>query len=70
MKTQKEKQAIWIMFETDEIIELKRIALDREVEEAVAFFQTVIAPRVGAAAERLGIRQLDDTATDDWHLPG
>ena len=59
MKTEKGNFAIWITVEAIEVIELKRIVLDRDVAEAVDFFQAVIAPQVLATAERFGIHRAD-----------
>ena len=46
---------IWLTLEGPDIIELKQVVLDRDVEGARAFFQRVVAPRVRQAAERRGI---------------
>jgi len=46
MKPEKENLAIWVTVEAIEVIELKRIVLDRDVAEAVDFFQAVIVPQV------------------------
>ncbi len=70
MKTKKGKFAIWVTVEAAEVIELKRIVLDRDFAEAVNFFQAVIAPQVCAAAERRGIQQVKIEETDDGRLPG
>jgi hypothetical protein len=45
----------WIEFEAPEVIELKRIVLDKDAEAAVAFFHGVVVPKVRAAAERHGM---------------
>jgi len=62
---------IWATLEAPEIIELKRIAMDRDGEGAVAFFRDVLAPRVRAAARQRGL-VLDLLAEDknDGRLPG
>ena len=70
MKTKKGKFAIWVTVEAIEVIELKRIVLDRDVPEAADFFRTVIAPQVIAAAERVGIHRADIAEADDGRLPG
>jgi len=70
MKTEKRKIAIWVKVEAMEVIELKRIVLDRKVPEAVDFFQAVIAPQVHTAAKCRGIRRMDVEKTDDGHLSG
>jgi len=57
---------IWLTLEGPDIIELKQVVLDRDVEGAVAFFQRAVAPRVREAALRRGIpiEEADD------RLPG
>ena len=70
MKVEKRKLAIWVTVEAIEVIDLKRIVLDRDVAEAVDFFQAVIAPQVIAAAERFGIHRAGVEETDDGLLPG
>lgn len=70
MKTEKGKFAIWVTVEAVEVIELKRIVLDRDVAEAVDFFQAVIAPQVFATAKRFGIHRVNIEETDDGLLPG
>lgn len=45
----------WVEFEAPEVIELKRIVLDKDTEAAVAFFRAVVVPKVAAAAARHGI---------------
>jgi hypothetical protein len=45
----------WIEFEAPEVIELKRIVLDKDAATAVAFWQDVVVPKVLAAAERHGM---------------
>jgi len=46
---------IWLALEEPEIIELKQVVLDRDVEGAAAFFRRVVAPRVRQAARQRGI---------------
>lgn len=70
MKTEKRKITIWMTVEAVEVIELKRIVLDRNVAEAVDFFQAVISPQVFAMAERFGIHRTHIEETDDGRLPG
>lgn len=64
-------RSLWITLEATEIIELKRINLDRDRDGAVAFFREVVAPRVRAAARQRGLA-LDLLAeeTNDERLPG
>ncbi|MCJ7584599.1 MAG: hypothetical protein MUO30_07500 [Anaerolineales bacterium] len=48
---------IWIMLEAPEVIELKRIAIDRDGDGAIAFFRDVLVARARrrpAARHRLG----------------
>jgi len=70
MKAEKKKLAMWVTVETLEVIELKRTVIDRDVAEAVKFFQAVIAPQVRAMAGRYGIHRVDIEETDDGHLSG
>jgi hypothetical protein len=46
---------IWLTLEGEEIVELKQLMMDRDVQGTAAFFQRVIAPQVRRAAEQLGI---------------
>lgn len=57
---------IWLTLEGPEIIELKQVVLDRDVEGAVAFFRRVVLPRVREAGRRRGIL----TEKEDDRLPG
>lgn len=47
---------IWLTLEGEEIVELKQVMMDRDVEAARAFFHRVVVPGVRDAAERRGIR--------------
>ena len=47
-------RTLWLVFEAAEVIELKRILLDRDAEGTEAFFQRVVSPRVRAAARQRG----------------
>ena len=60
----------WIEFEAPEVIELKRIVLDKDAETALAFFQDVIVPKVRAAAERHGMPLPTAAELDHERLPG
>ncbi|MGQ9491644.1 MAG: hypothetical protein ACUVR4_14995 [Anaerolineae bacterium] len=60
----------WIEFEAPEVIELKRIVLDKDAAAAVAFFQDVVVPKVRAAAERHGMRLPIAEELDHERLPG
>ena len=57
---------IWLTLEGPEIIELKQVVLDRDVEGAAAFFRRVVVPRVRQAGRRRGIL----TEEEDDRLPG
>lgn len=46
---------IWLTLEGGEIVELKQVMMDRDVEGARAFFHRVVVPRVRRAAERRGM---------------
>ena len=45
---------LWVTLEACEVIELKRIAMDRDMDEAVTFFNSVLTPRVRTAALQRG----------------
>jgi hypothetical protein len=64
-------RSLWITLEATDVIELKRIGMDRDRDETVAFFKDVLVPRVRAAARQRGIA-LDMLAEDEIHerLPG
>ena len=47
---------IWLAFEASEVIELKRITMDRDVAAANDLFWRAIVPRVVAAAQRRGLQ--------------
>ena len=70
IKADEGKPRIWVMLEVIEVIELKRIIIDRDVAEAVDFFQAVITPKVHAAAARRRMPLADYEETDDGRLPG
>ena len=57
---------IWLALDGPDIIELKQVVLDRDVEGAAAFFRRVVTPRVRAAAWQRGI----PTEEADDRLPG
>lgn len=64
-------RSLWITLEAAEIIELKRIALDKDVDGALTFFRNVLAPRVRAAARqrRIALDLLTEEKNDE-RLPG
>ncbi len=47
--------SVWISLGASEVVELKRIAMDRDGDDAVAFFRQEVLPRVRAAAVKHGI---------------
>jgi hypothetical protein len=63
-------KCIWLVFEAPDVIELKRVMLDRDVVEAADFFQRVLVPRVTAAAQRRGIEIVGGEREADERLPG
>jgi len=60
----------WFELEAPEVIELKRIVWDKDVETAVAFFQAVVLPKVRAAAERHGLALPTPEELEHERLPG
>jgi hypothetical protein len=62
---------IWMTLEAAEIIDLKRIVLDRDAAGAVDLFRSTILPRVRAAAleRRIGLDLMEGALSDDG-LPG
>ena len=62
---------IWVTLEAPEVIELKRIALDRDAPSAVALFRDVVTPRVRTAAAARGLPlNVPDTDVADGNIPG
>jgi len=70
MKAKKKKIAIWVMVGTAEAIQLKRVVIDRDVAEAVKFFNAVIAPQARAMADRYGISRVGGEENENGHLSG
>jgi hypothetical protein len=64
-------RSLWITLEAEEVIELKRIGMDRDGSGAITFFRDVLAPRVHAVARqrRIALDLLTDEASDE-RLPG
>lgn len=60
----------WVEFEAPEVIELKRIVLDKDMAAAVAFFHAVVVPRVTAAARRHGMIPPNPEEPEYGRLPG
>ncbi len=58
---------LWVTLEASEVIELKRIAMDRDMDEAVTFFNNVLTPRVRTAALQrgLGLDILEEDINND-----
>ncbi|MGQ9503073.1 MAG: hypothetical protein ACUVSB_13560 [Anaerolineae bacterium] len=49
---------IWLTLEASEVIEVKRIVLDRDAALAVDFFNRVIVPRVMEAVRRCNMTSI------------
>ena len=64
-----EPRRIWLALEGPEIVEIKRVVLDRDPAGAAAFFRRVVAPRVGKVARQRGI-PLDEDEENHERLPG
>lgn len=60
---------IWLTLEGPAVIEVKQLALDRDVAGAVAFFQRVVVPQVRLVAQRRGI-PIDEESESNGCLPG
>jgi hypothetical protein len=60
----------WIELEAPEVIELKRIVLDKDAVGAGVFFHDVVVPKVRAAAERQGIVVAIEEGPGHERLPG
>lgn len=64
-------RSLWITLQPEEVIELKRIGLDRDENGALTFFRDVLAPRLRAAARQRRIAlDLLPAEADDEHIPG
>lgn len=64
-------RCIWLALEAPEVIEVKRIMLDRDAAVAVDFFNRVIVPRVIGAAQRRGVDIVwDESRRPDERLSG
>jgi len=46
---------IWLTLQPEEVVELKQLMVDRDVEGTSAFFQHIVVPRVGNTAKRRNI---------------
>ena len=60
----------WIELEAPEVIELKRIVLDKDRASAAAFFREVVVPKTRAAAERRGMAVPQAERVNDGLVPG
>jgi len=45
---------IWLTLEAEEVVELKQLMMDRDVEGTRAFFHQTVVPRVRRAADQRG----------------
>lgn len=61
--TNRSSRSLWITLQPEEVIELKRIGMDRDEDGAADFFRDVLVPRIRAAAIQRGIA-LDIPAED------
>jgi len=69
--TMRKARSLWVTLEATEIIELKRIALDRDGDGGVVFFRVFVAPRVRNAALQRGLALvLLAEDKNDEHIPG
>jgi hypothetical protein len=64
-------RCIWVTLEASEVIELKRIAMDRDVDSAISFFYDVLTPRVRTAAlqRKVGLEMLVEDKNNE-HISG
>lgn len=64
-------RSLWITLQPEEVIELKRIGLDRDGDGALTFFREILVPRLRAAARqrRVALNLLPEEASDE-RLPG
>jgi len=64
-------RCIWVTLEASEVIELKRIAMDRDDDSAVSFFYEVLTPRVRIAAlqRKVGLEMLVENKNNE-HISG
>lgn len=46
---------IWLTLQAEEVVELKQLMMDRDVEGTRAFFQRIVVPRVGNTAKQRNI---------------
>ncbi len=64
-------RSLWITLQPEEVIELKRIGMDRDEDGALTFFREILTPRLRAAARqyRIALDLLPEEASDE-RLPG
>lgn len=58
-----EPRAIWITVEAAEIIELKRIKMDKDAAGAVIYFREVLLPRV--IGQCIALDQLEESNSNE-----
>ncbi len=64
-------RCIWVTLEPAEVIELKRITMDSDIDSAVTFFRESLVPRVIAAASQRGVAQeMFIGEINNEHIPG
>ena len=63
-------RSLWITLQPEEVIELKRIGMDRDEDGALTFFHEFLAPRLHAAARQRGIALDLLEEENDERLPG
>lgn len=69
--TEPNLRALWITIGAEEILELKRIKMDRDGDGAVDFFFGKLIPRIITASKELGIAEdLIKVLEKDDHLLG
>jgi hypothetical protein len=62
-KSSPKPRAIWITVEAAEIIELKRIKMDKDAAGAVVYFREVLLPRV--IEHCIALDQLEETNSNE-----
>ena len=64
-------RSLWITLQPEEVIELKRIGMDRDEDGALTFFHEILTPRLTAAAQqrRIALDLLAEEENDE-RLPG
>jgi hypothetical protein len=71
LDTSSTTRCIWVTLEPSEVIELKRIAMDNDIDSAVSFFCDVLIPRVRhAAAQRHVAQDMLEEDKNHERIPG